>query len=87
MLHENVCAEQESSKDIEGQDSWGIIHMNESIYRTFDDLWLFIIHPCACGEEDEVGTFRTKKYTCGVERDFKGIHYLHSITEEDKCES
>jgi hypothetical protein len=33
---------------------------------TFKDLCLSILHPCACGEEDKVGTFKIEGYICGV---------------------
>jgi hypothetical protein len=60
--------------------------MGEARDRKFEDLWLSNIHPCECGEEDEVGPFRIKGYICGVYQDLKGLHDLHSSAEEDNCE-
>jgi hypothetical protein len=40
--------------------------MSEAKYREIEDIWLSSIHPCACGEEDEVGALKTEGNTCGV---------------------
>jgi hypothetical protein len=69
-----------------GQDSERGILRSEPRDRTFEDIWLSSLHPCACGKEDEVVAFKTEGYNCGVHRDLKSLQDLHTSETKESCE-